>query len=269
MSLRLLAVGLCLAIAGAARAEPRAIELAATTSFVDSGLAADLLPKFKRATGIEVRLVSRGSTEDLYLAEKGLADVVIVNHPSAAARFAASGAVRAPREFMSNHFVLVGPPSDPAGARAAPDLASAFRLVAANKAPFISRADNSGTHEAERRLWDQAGVQHSPTRGYKQLGLGMAETVRAAARLQAYTLTDRATWLASPVRDRLAALSEGADLDNDYEVAVVAAEHHPAVKGAEAQAFVDWLTSPEGQGAIAAFEAGGEQAFVPTAVPTN
>lgn len=254
----------CLAAASAA-AQP-SVTVAATTSFVDSGLAAAILPKFTAATGIAVHLLSRGSEEDLYLAQKGVVDLVVVNSPEAAARFARSGYVEAPRAFMANDFVVVGPASDPARIAGLANPGEALKAIAHERAGFVSRADNSGTHEAERQLWVGIGVRPKLRSGnwYREVGLGMAETLRHAAKIGAYTLTDRASWLASPARAALPTVVAGTGgLDNRYEVMAVKAQHNPNLNAREAAAFVDWLTSEPGQSAIAAYRIGGETAFHP------
>jgi tungstate transport system substrate-binding protein len=251
-------------------AQPPSVTVAATTSFTDSRIAAALIPAFSAATGIEVDIISRGSEEDLYLAQKGVVDVVLVNNPDAVARFAKAGYVDAARAFMANKFILAGPASDPAGVAGSRDRGEALKAIARERATFVSRADNSGTHEAEQRLWASAGVRPRLRAGnwYREIGLGMAETLQHAARVEAYVFTDRASWLASPARTSLPAVVEAAEgLDNRYEVMMVSAKHNPAVKAREAAAFIDWLTSSAGQSAIAAYTIDGEQAFFPTARP--
>jgi tungstate transport system substrate-binding protein len=268
MKRALLGLGLLLASVSPGLAQAPTITVAATTSFADSGLAGALLPKFTAATGIAVNLLSRGSGEDLYLAQKGFVDVVLVNNPEAVARFAASGHVEPPRRLMANKFIIVGPASNPARLNGATDRIAALRAIAYSRAPFVSRADNSGTHQAERRVWEQAGVRPKLRSGnwYREVGLGMAESLDLAAKMQAYIFTDRGTWRATQQNIKLPVVVEEAGvIDNQYEVMAVNPKQYPRVKALEAKAFVDWLTSEEGQSAIANYRIDGEQVYFPNA----
>jgi tungstate transport system substrate-binding protein len=265
-----LAAVLLLAAAIPARAQPQVITVAATTSFADSGLAAYLLPKFTAATGVEVNLVSRGSGQAMEWAQKGFVDVLLVNSPEAVAALATSDHVEPPRRLMANKLVIAGPAADPAKVQGAGDLAAALRTIARERAPFVSRSDNSGVHQVERKLWEQAGVRPRLRGGnwYKEPGLGMVETVHLAARLGAYVLTDRGTWLASGERARLPLAIEGPEgFGAQYEVMAMNPRKYPNVKAREAAAFVDWLTSRAGQAAILDYVVDGEPAFVPNAKP--
>ena len=255
--------------ASAAHAQERFIVVASTTSTEQSGLFAHLLPRFRQATGIEVRVVALGTGQALDMARRGDADVVFVHDPVAEEKFVADGFGLQRRSVMYNDFVLVGPKSDPAATRGA-DIAAALAKVAAGGAAFVSRGDKSGTHAAELRAWKDAGIDlatKKPT-GYRECGCGMGPALNMASASGAYVLADRGTWLAFRNRGELAILVEGdRRLFNPYGVIVVNPARHPHVKKELAQAFADWLVSGAGQAAIAAYRIGGEQAFFPNASP--
>jgi tungstate transport system substrate-binding protein len=247
--------------------QARFIVVASTTSTEQSGLFAHLLPAFSQATGIEVRVVALGTGQALDTGRRGDADVVFVHDTAAEERFVAEGFATRRLPVMYNDFVLVGPASDPAGARGK-DIAAALKKLARGHAPFISRGDKSGTHAAELRLWKNATVDLAASRpaGYRECGCGMGPALNMAASLNGYVLTDRGTWLAFRNRGELAVLVQGDNtLFNQYGVMMVNPARHPHVKAALAQKFVDWLTSSAGQGAIAAFKIAGEQLFFPNA----
>ena len=254
-----------LAAVTAGHAQQEFITVASTTSTEQSGLFDHLLPKFTDKTGIAVRVVAQGTGQALKTAENGDADVVLVHDPAAEKNFveAGWGVKRVP--VMYNDFVLVGPAPDPAGVRGMGDAVAALGKVAEAKAPFTSRGDDSGTHKAELRLWEQAGLKPGGE-WYRETGSGMGPTLNTASAMDAYVLTDRATWLNFKNRGELAVLVEGDKrLFNQYGAILVSRERHPHVKAAEGQAFIDWLVSPEGQQAIADYKVGGEQAFFPNA----
>ena len=256
-----------LACAAAPAQDPRFIVMASTTSTEQSGLFAHLLPAFKAASGIEVRVVALGTGQALDMARRGDADVVFVHDTAAEEKFVAEGFGIARRAVMFNDFVLIGPPSDPAGARGR-DIASALRKVAASELRFISRGDKSGTHAAELRYWQLAGIDVATLapKGYRACGCGMGQALNIAASSEAYVLADRGSWLAFKNRSGLAVLVEGdTRLFNQYGVIVVNPARHAHVKSATAQAFADWLVSPAGQAAIAAYKIGGESAFTANA----
>lgn len=254
------------------RAQDRSLVLAATTSVEDSGLFAHMLPRFEAATGITVRVVSRASATALMTAERGTIDAVIVNDPDALDRFVAAGEGTRRHRFMFNRFVVVGPAADPAGVRGMTDAAAALREIARKRAPFVSRGDNSGTHVAEQHLWQAAGVNPKARSGtwYRETGLGMGLTVQMAARLGAYALTDRATWIkaADPALSQIL-VDNDPKLFNPYEVILVSVEKHPHVNVAAATAFIDWLVSAEGRRTIADYRVNGEQVFTPNPGPMN
>ncbi len=253
-------------IAGGA-ALAQSIVLASTTSTEQSGLFAHLLPAFRQASGIEVKVVAVGTGQALDIARRGDADVLFVHDQQAEEQFVADGWGLKRHPVMYNDFVLVGPRADPAGARGR-DIVQAFGKLAGARAPFISRGDKSGTHMAELRYWAQAGLAQGPGSGLRACGCGMGPALNMAAASGAYVLADRGTWLNFRNRADLVILVEGDPrLFNPYGVIVVNPARHPRVKAAEAQRFVDWVTSPAGQGAIAAYRIGGEQLFFPSARP--
>jgi tungstate transport system substrate-binding protein len=253
----------CLCAAVGAPAQERFIVVASTTSTEQSGLFAHLLPRFRAATGIDVRVVALGTGQALDIGRRGDADVVFVHDQAAEEKFVAEGFSRERRAVMYNDFVLVGPRSDPARA-AGDDIAAALRRLALAPQPFVSRGDGSGTHAAELRLWKAAGVDLASAKpaGYRQCGCGMGPALNMASSLRAYALTDRGTWLAFRNRGELGILVQGdRSLFNPYGVMALSRERHPHVRAASAQRFVDWLVSPAGQAAIAGFKVGGEPLF--------
>ena len=253
---------------GAASAADRFITLASTTSTENSGLFGHLLPQFTDKTGIEVRVIAVGTGQAIRLAERGDADVLLVHHKPSEEKFVAAGYGVERLEVMYNDFVIVGPAADPAGVRGMESAPAALAKIAEAQTAFASRADDSGTHKAERGLWSAAGVD--PAKGhpewYREMGAGMGATLNAASGMDAYTLSDRATWISFGNRGNLEILVEGdPKLFNQYAVMLVNPERHPHVKAADGQAFIDWLVSPEGQAAIAAFRVDGQQLFFPNA----
>jgi tungstate transport system substrate-binding protein len=244
------------------------ITVASTTSTEQSGLFGYLLPIFTGATGIEVRVVALGTGQALDLARRGDADVVFVHARSAEEEFLREG--HGVRRFpvMYNDFVIVGPTADPAHIAGGNDTLEALRKIKSAGAPFVSRGDRSGTHIAEVNLWTMAGIDIAAAKGpwYRETGQGMGPALNTASSMNAYLLSDRATWLAFRNRGELAILVQGdTRLMNQYGVMLVNPEKHPSVKRADGQAFIDWLVSPEGQAAIAGYEIGGEQLFFPNA----
>lgn len=265
--IRLAGLGLLAWMALGAWAQERFIVMASTTSTEQSGLFAHLLPAFRQATGIEVRVVALGTGQALDMGRRGDADVVFVHDQAAEEKFVAEGFGLKRFPVMYNDFVLVGPRSDPAGVKGR-DIVAGLQKVAAGSAPFISRGDKSGTHAAELRYWKAAGIDAPETRvsGYKACGCGMGPALNIASSSQAYVLTDRGTWLSFRNRGDLAVLVEGdRRLFNQYGVIVVNPARHPHVKQELAQAFVDWVVSDAGQAAIAAYRIGGEPLFFPNA----
>lgn len=252
---------LCIA-SGAAGAQ--SITLASTTSTEQSGLFAHLLPLFKQASGVDVKVVAVGTGQALDIGRRGDADALLVHDQAAEEKFVASGFGLPRRAVMYNDFVLIGPKADPVATRGA-DIVAALKKISAGNAPFISRGDKSGTHSAELRYWTAAGLS-SHGDGYRECGCGMGQALNMAAATGAYVLADRGTWLAFKNRGDLTVLVEGdRRLFNQYGVIVVNPARHPQVKTALAQQFADWIVSPAGQAAIAAYKIGGEQLFFPNA----
>ncbi len=256
------AFGAALVLASLA-ASAQSIVMASTTSTEQSGLFSHLLPAFKQASGIDIKVVALGTGQALDMGRRGDADVVFVHDQVAEEKFVADGFGLKRQAVMYNDFVLIGPKADPVGTQGK-DIVEAMKKVAAANAAFISRGDKSGTHAAELRFWKMAG-DHKGS-GYKECGCGMGPALNIAASSGAYILADRGTWLNFKNRADLAILVEGDKrLFNQYGVMVVNPAKHPQVKLAEAQKFVDWIVSPAGQNAIAAYKIGGEQLFFPNA----
>ncbi len=246
-----------------ARAE--SIVISSTTSTEQSGLFAHLLPKFKEATGLDTKVVALGTGQALDMARRGDADVVFVHDQAAEEKFVAEGFGLKRLPVMYNDFVLIGPKADPAGTRGKDIVAALGKLAAANAA-FVSRGDKSGTHAAELRFWKIANLDAAKGSGYRECGCGMGPALNIAASQGAYVLADRGTWLNFKNRADLAVLVEGDQrLFNQYGVMVVNPARHAHVKQADAQKFVDWVTSAPGQAVIADYKIGGEQLFFPNA----
>jgi tungstate transport system substrate-binding protein len=247
------------------QAQDRTIVMASTTSTEQSGLFAHLLPAFKSASGIEVRVVALGTGQALDMGRRGDADVLFVHDQAAEEKFVADGFGIERRPVMYNDFVIVGPKSDPAGLKGN-DVVEAMKKLATGQAQFISRGDKSGTHAAELRYWKAAGIDTPAGKvaGYKECGCGMGPALNIAASTNAYVLADRGTWLSFKNRGDLAVLVEGDKrLFNQYGVIVVNPAKHPHVKKELAQAFADWVVSAPGQAVIAGYKVGGEQLFFP------
>jgi tungstate transport system substrate-binding protein len=249
-------------------AAERYITIASTTSTENSGLFGHLQPIFKQNTGIDFRVVALGTGQALDVGRRGDVDVVFVHDKSAEEKFVAEGFGIDRHDVMYNDFVLLGPKRDPAGIAGGHDIAAALKAIQTAQAPFVSRGDRSGTHAAELRLWTDAGIDIAASKDtwYRETGSGMGASLNTASSMNAYILSDRGTWLAFKNRGDLAILVEGDKrLFNQYGVIMVNPARHPQVKQNEARAFIDWLTSADGQAAIAAFRINGEQAFFPDA----
>ncbi len=250
-----------------ATAQDKHIVVASTTSTEQSGLFSYLLPAYKKATGIDVRVVAVGTGQALDIGRRGDADVVFVHDTAAEEKFVAEGQSVKRYPVMYNDFVLIGPKSDPAGVRGH-DIVAAFRTIAARGAEFVSRGDRSGTNAAELRYWKTADIDPvaGRQRGYEPCGCGMGPALNIAASKGAYVLSDRGTWLSFKNRGELAILVEGDQrMFNQYGVMVVNPARHPNVKQDLGQQFVDWLISPQGQAAIADYKVDGQQLFFPNA----
>jgi tungstate transport system substrate-binding protein len=265
---RLVLAAALAALALPAAAQERFITVASTTSTEQSGLFRHILPIFQQQSGIAVRVVALGTGQALDVGRRGDADVVFVHDRVAEERFVAEGFGGPRRHVMFNDFVVVGPAADPARVSGLRDTNAALRRIAEARAPFISRGDRSGTHAAELRLWQLAGLDPATGRGqwYREVGQGMGPALNTAAAQGAYILTDRGTWLSFRNRQDLRILVEGdARLFNQYGVMLVNPQRHPHVKAADGQRFIDWILSAAGQQAIADYKIEGEQLFFPNA----
>jgi len=241
------------------------IVVASTTSTEQSGLFSYLLPEFKKASGIDVKVVALGTGQAIDMARRGDADVLFVHDKVAEEKFVADGFAAKRQEVMYNDFVLIGPKADPAGTKGN-DIVVALKKVATANASFISRGDKSGTHAAELRFWKMTDTDANKGTGYKECGCGMGPALNIGSSSGAYVLADRGTWLNFKNRADLTVLVEGDKrLFNQYGVMLVSAAKHPNVKTAEGQKFVDWVTGPAGQAVIAGYKIGGEQLFFPNA----
>lgn len=246
--------------------------VATTTSTVDSGLLDALVPVFERETGYHVKYAGVGSGAALEMAARGDADAVLAHAPDAERELETNGVVVNRRLVMHNDFILVGPPEDPAGVRGAGKATEALRAIASSGATFISRGDNSGTHQLELRLWDRAGVDPRSGGGYVESGQGMGPTLQLASARRAYTLTDRGTYLALRDTLDLDPLFEGDPaLLNVYHVMQVNPERFPGVNADGARAWVEFLVSDEAQRIIGSFgvDRFGQALFTPDAGKTE
>jgi tungstate transport system substrate-binding protein len=256
-----------LGVALAAGAHAESITMASTTSTEQSGLFGYLLPAFKKATGLDVKVVAVGTGQAIDMARRGDADVLFVHDQAAEEKFVAEGGAEKRYPVMYNDFVLIGPKSDPAKVKGK-DIVEALKKISAANAPFISRGDKSGTEAAELRYWKDAGVTEKG-KGYQKCGCGMGPALNIASSSGAYVLADRGTWLNFKNRGDLAILVEGDKrLFNQYGVMVVSPKKYPHLNSKGAQKFVDWVTSPAGQATIANYKIGGEQVFFPDANST-
>jgi tungstate transport system substrate-binding protein len=268
----ILALTLPVALAGSpvgAVAADSSIVLASTTSVENSGLLAHILPEFTAKTGISVRVVAQGTGQALDTARRGDADLVLVHDPEAEQKFMDEGHGATRQQIAWNDFVIVGPAADPAHVKGEHDAVAGFKAIAAVKAPFVSRGDRSGTNAEELRLWNAAGIVPSKDgqdTWYRDIGGGMGQALNAASAMNAYTLSDRGTWLSFANKGSLTIVIEGdSRLINRYDVIQLNPEKHPNAKLAEAEKLAAWLISPEGQQAIGSYEVDGQQLFHPSA----
>jgi tungstate transport system substrate-binding protein len=266
VALSWLAMGL-LAVAAGAGAQDKTIVMASTTSTEQSGLFAHLLPAFKKASGIDIRVVAQGTGQALDMGRRGDADLLFVHDEVAEEKFVADGFGIKRLPVMYNDFVVLGPKADPVGVKGK-DVVAALGKLGGSSAPFISRGDKSGTHAAELRYWKAAGLDAPAAKvaGYKECGCGMGPALNMASATNAYVLTDRGTWLSFKNRGDLVVLVEGdTKLFNQYGVIVVNPAKHAHVKTDLAQAFADWVVSADGQASIADYKISGERLFFPNA----
>jgi tungstate transport system substrate-binding protein len=249
-----------------AAAQEPFINVASTTSTEQSGLFTHLLPEFQKDTGIDARVVAVGTGQALDIGMRGDADVVFVHDKASEEKWLAEGNGVKRYPVMYNDFVLVGPKADPAHVAGDKDITIALKKVSAAKSPFVSRADKSGTHSAELRLWKDAGIDIATAKGpwYRETGSGMGPALNTAAAMDAYILSDRGTWLNFHNRGNLTIVVEGDKrLFNQYGVMLVNPAKHPNVKKEMGQKFIDWLVSKRGQDVIASYTIDGEQLFFP------
>ena len=244
------------------------IKLSTTTSTENSGLLSYLLPLFETKTNSKVQVISVGTGKALELAKNGDVDVTLVHARPSEDKFVAEGHGVNRRDVMYNDFIIVGPESDPAGIKGSKDVMAALKKIVASKAKFISRGDNSGTDQMEKNYWKQVGSQpQGPS--YVSAGLGMGEVLNMASELNAYTLTDRATYSAYKAKTGLVIAVEGdARMFNPYGIIAVNPIKHKDINYKGAMQLVDWITSVEGQQAISAFRVDGQQVFFPSAKVT-
>jgi tungstate transport system substrate-binding protein len=249
-------------------AQDKSIVVASTTSTRDSGLFGYLLPKFKEKTGITVKVVAQGTGKALDTGRRCDADVLFVHAKAAEMKFIKDGYGVKRYPVMYNDFVVVGPKSDPAGIKGMKDVKKAFTTLMNKKADFISRGDNSGTNKAELRIWKAAGIDINKSKGpwYKAIGQGMGATLNTASASNAYTLTDRATWIHFKNKGNLVIEVQGDPrLFNQYGVFLVNPKRCPHVKVDLGKRFIDYLIAPEGQEVIASYKVSGQQLFTPDA----
>lgn len=252
----------------ATAADDEFIIVQSTTSTQNSGLLDHILPLFKAKTGIQARIVAVGTGQAIRNAANGDGDILLVHAKTAEEKFVADGHGVKRHDVMYNDFVIVGPAKDPAGVAGLPDPLEALGKIATSKTVFASRGDDSGTHKKELALWKASGIDPTKDSGgwYREMGSGMGATLNAAVGMSAYTMTDRATWIAFKNKADFKIVVEGdARLFNQYGVILVNPKRHPSVKAESGQKFIDWLTSSEGQNAIAAFKIEGQQLFFPNA----
>ncbi|SIT83268.1 tungstate transport system substrate-binding protein [Pontibaca methylaminivorans] len=259
---------MALGLGGPVVAADEFITVQSTTSTENSGLFDELLPKFTEKTGIEVRVVAVGTGQAIKNAANGDGDVLFVHDTPSEEKFVADGEGVSRADVMYNDFILVGPESDPAGIKGDDDVVDAFRKIAEAEAPFASRADESGTHKAELRIWEDAGIDIADASGgwYAETGSGMGATLNTGIGMGAYILTDRGTWISFGNKDGYEITVEGDEkLFNQYGIILVNPEKHPNVKAEAGQQFIDWILSDEGQEAIASYKIDGQELFFPNA----
>lgn len=249
----------------AATPENPTLRMATTTSTDNSGLLEVILPKFQEENGYEVQVIAVGTGKALKMGESGDVDVILVHARAAEEQFVADG--HGPERFdvMYNDFILVGPASDPAGIKGVADATLALKKIARAKSVFVSRGDDSGTHKKELQLW--AATDTKPQgMWYREVGQGMGKVLQIAGQLDAYTMTDRGTWLAYRDKSMLKVVLEGdPPLFNPYGIIAVSPEKYEDINYQGAQALIKWLTSARGQQLIGDFKINGEQLFIPNA----
>jgi tungstate transport system substrate-binding protein len=258
-----------LAAASSTSAVEQSIVLASTTSVEASGLLANILPQFTAKSDITVNVVAQGTGKAIDTARRGDADLLLVHDPEAEQQFMDEGHGSTRRQIAWNDFIIIGPSGDPAHVKGGNDSVAALKAIASSQAPFVSRGDKSGTNAAELRLWkaaNQTSDSLSKKKWYRDIGGGMGQALNAASAMDAYTLSDRGTWLSFNNKGSLTVVIEGDPrLLNRYDVIELNPQKHAAAKLANAKAFADWLVSPEGQQAIGAYQVNGQKLFNPSA----
>jgi tungstate transport system substrate-binding protein len=253
----------------ASSAADQSIVLASTTSVEATGLLTNILPQFRAKTGITVNVVAQGTGKALDTARRGDSDVVLVHDPEAERQFVDEGYSSTLRQIAWNDFIIVGPSSDPAHVLGGKDRVTALKAIASARAPFVSRGDRGGTNAAELRLWQAAGLTSealNPEKWYRDIGGGMGQALNAASAMNAYTLTDRGTWLSFKNKGSLIIIIEDdPHLINRYDVIELNPRKHGVARLDAAKTFADWLVSPEAQRAIGAYQVDGQQFFHPSA----
>ena len=249
-----------------ASAQDKSIVVASTTSTQDSGLFGHILPLFKAKTGIDVKVIAQGTGQALDTGRRGDADVVFVHAKTQEDKFVADGFGVQRFDVMYNDFVLIGPKADPAKIKGTKDIVAALKAIDKAGSAFVSRGDKSGTHAAELALWKQAALDPAAAKPawYREIGQGMGAALNTSGAMSAYVLADRGTWISFKNKGDLEIAVEGdAKLFNQYGIMLVNPAKHPAVKKDLGQAFVDWITSAEGQNAIRSYKIESQQLFFP------
>jgi tungstate transport system substrate-binding protein len=267
-SLGAIALAMAVALSGGALGQDRSIIVQSTTSTANSGLYDYLLPAFEDMSGVKVNVVAVGTGQAIKNAQNCDGDVLLVHARPAEEQFVEDGYGVERSDLMYNDFVIVGPPADPAGVAGGTDAGDALQKIAGTGSLFASRGDDSGTHKKEMSLWQAAGVDPGAASGdwYRETGSGMGATLNAGVGMNAYVMTDRATWISFENKGDFEILVEGDEaLFNQYGVILVSPEKCPNVKADPAQAFIDWLLSDEGQKQIGAYQIDGQQLFFPNA----
>jgi tungstate transport system substrate-binding protein len=254
---------------GVAASEAQTIRLATTTSTDNSGLLAELLPPFEAESGYKVHVIAVGTGKALRLAREGDVDIVLVHARSAEDALVDDGFGVNRRDVMYNDFVIVGPADDPAEIKGTSQASAALAKIASSEAIFLSRGDDSGTHKREKQLWQMAGVDPAGD-WYREAGQGMGKVLQMSSELNAYTLTDRGTWLAYQKKLPLKILVEGDEnLFNPYGIIAVNPAVYPDLNYTGAMQLIAWVTSPQGQKLIGNFKLQGEPLFIPSAIPLD
>lgn len=254
-------IGLC--FTALAVADNQIIRLATTTSTDNSGLLKDILPSFEAASGYKVHVIAVGTGKALRMGKDGDVDVVLVHARQAEEKFVSEGYGEKRHDVMYNDFVIVGPESDPAGISSSKHVSDAMQQIASTNSTFISRGDDSGTHKKELQLWKKSVGKPSGA-WYREAGQGMGKVLQITGEMDAYTLTDRGTWLAYRDKSSSKLLFEGdKNLHNPYGIIAVSKKRYPDLNHQGSQALISWIVSPEGQQMISDFRIKNSRLFIP------